>query len=136
MQSICVVVREVTKKGYSFAYPTNNCNEPIFVKFTFLSHDDAKNVIKMMRITKKNYCMLLDELAIHKETYHCYYVGNNGLSLDEITEKMDDTESNKYLHSINDMKTNKVHLRTKARLHGLWKKCDTFDISDVATLKK
>ena len=34
------------------------------------------------------------------------------------------------------MQRNKLHLRKKGRMHAIWKRCNTFEITDIAMLKK
>ena len=78
MPSIRVHSRECTKSpGYAFAYPSLSSHKKAsYVMFAFLSDKDAKKVIRMKKICKQKYKMLLDELAIHKENYRCYEVGD------------------------------------------------------------
>ena len=141
MPSICVTPRDLTKNlrnkpGYAFAYPTvTNVSTPL-ITFAFLSHENASTLIIQKTVTKERYRAFLDQFAMYKESYHAYYVGDKGISFDECDSTMNSYTVAGHVNHINDMKTNKLHLRTKGRLHGLWKPCDTFEITDVAMLRK
>ena len=137
MPSIPVSSKPITTTpGYAFAYPSNSPNIPSYVSFAFLSEKDAKKLIRMKRIRKEEYRILLDELATHKENYRCYEVGDKGLSLDECTYSLNERQAREYFNNVNDMKPNKVHLRARSRIHSLWKKCLTFNSTHLSTMKK
>ena len=59
----------------------------------------------------------------------------NGISLEECPPSLNNADSQHYLHNLNYMDVNKLHLRTKGRMHAMWKRCSTFTVEDNSIFK-
>ena len=121
--------------GYAFPYPLGNNKQPSTIVFAFLTRDHATGLIKMKSIAKQEYCHLLDVYAKYKQQFSINYVTRNGISLEECHPSLNNADCQHYLHNLNYMDVNKLHLRTKGRMHAMWKRCSTFTVEDNSIFK-
>ena len=124
----------ITKEGFAFPYPSGNLQCPPKVTFAFLSYKNAKVLIKKGSMQVSRYVEFLDKLCLSRLTLDIYYIGKNGIAIEELVEKQYNVITRRSKMKLSGSSP-QSWMRT-GYMHGLWLPCETLEFNNPTLLRK